>query len=396
VVSESRPAPAGTVAAVFDRKNRFLAAGLYDPDGPIRVRIFVHGKPGRVGADLFRSRLADALTLREGIASPSTTGLRLLHGENDRMPGVVVDQYGDTLVVKIYTSAWLPHLRSLVPALEQSQKPRRILLLGSRKVLGSGGGTAGGTAAFVSGPTAHDVRHGTILVGPPLDGPLPFLESGLHFEAHPVEGHKTGFYLDQRENRRKLEREVRGDRVLNVFAHTGAFSVHAARGGAREVVSLDISAPALAQAERHFALNRNDPAVQSCAHRTLEGDAFARMKELVQAGERFETVIVDPPSFARAAAHRDRALDAYARLTSLAVALLEPGGLLVQASCSSRVDSEDFFARIHLAARDAGVELTQVVRTGHPADHPIGFSEGSYLKCLWARVQPGTPRRDSR
>jgi len=389
------------VAVVFDRKNRFLAAGLYDPEGPIRVRLFVHGKPGRVGADLFRDRIANALALREGIATPSTTGLRLLHGENDRMPGVVVDRYGDTLVVKIYTAAWLPHLPALVPALEHALQPRRIVLLGSRKVREPGSSAGGGSTPTEAGTPAHGLRNGVgldgmTLVGPPLDGPLPFLESGLHFEADPVKGHKTGFYLDQRENRRRLEREVRGGRVLNVFAHSGAFSVYAARGGAREVVSLDISAPALVQAERHFSLNRDDPDVRSCTHRTLEGDAFGRMKELAQAGERFATVIVDPPSFAQAAAHRDRALDAYARLTVLAVALLEPGGLLVQASCSSRVGSEDLFARIHMAARDAGAELDSVVRTGHPPDHPIGFSEGSYLKCLWARVRPGTPRRGSR
>ena len=274
------------------------------------------------------------------------------------------------------------------PGQSREPSPRRIILLASRKVLVRGTESSDGTVQVEGDPPPHAVRNGTVLAGPPLDGPLPFLESGLHFEAHPVEGHKTGFYLDQRENRRRLEHEVSGGRVLNVFAHTGAFSVYAARGGAREVVSLDISAPALTQAKRHFALNREDSAVRSCAHRTLEGDAFATMKELVRARERFQTVIVDPPSFARAAAHRERALDAYARLTTLAVALLEPGGLLVQASCSSRVESEEFFARTQAAAQGAGAGLEQVVRTGQPADHPIGFSEGSYLKCLWARVRP--------
>ncbi len=385
VRSQSRDAAAGTTAVVFDRKDRFLAAGLLDPEGPIRVRLLVHGRPARIGPELFRARWAAALERRAGILDERTTGARLLHGENDGVPGVVADRYGDSLVLKIYTTAWLPHLQALLDALPDASPdpvaPERVVLLGSGKVLDAEG-------AFRGAPA---LRQGLVLRGAPMEGPLPFLESGLRFEAHPVEGHKTGFYLDQRENRRRLEREATGGRVLNVFAHTGAFSLYAARGGAGEVTSVDVSGPALAQADRHFALNGDDPRIARCRHRTLEGDAFAWMERLGRNGERFAAVVIDPPSFAKAATHVGRALESYARLTRLALPLLEPGGLLVQASCSSRIGDEAFFSRVLAAARDGGGEVREIARTGHPPDHPIGFPEGAYLKCLWARVRSSEP-----
>jgi 23S rRNA (cytosine1962-C5)-methyltransferase len=233
--------------------------------------------------------------------------------------------------------------------------------------------------------------HGDILWGDPLTGGVPFLETGFHFEAFPVEGHKTGFYLDQRENRRKLEAEVGGGRLLNVFGHTGAFSLYAVRGGAREVITVDTSAPALRQAERHFARNREVRGVADCLQKTLRGDAFEVMRELARAGERYDTVVVDPPSFTRSWGQRERAIESYSRLARLAVRLLRPGGLLVHASCSARVEAEAFFEAMHAGAQAEGVHLEETARTGHPPDHPVGFPEGAYLKCLWARVRTKQP-----
>jgi 23S rRNA (cytosine1962-C5)-methyltransferase len=149
---------------------------------------------------------------------------------------------------------------------------------------------------------------------------------------------------------------------------------------------VDQAAPALAQARRHFDLNGTDPSIASCRHRTVQGDAFEVMGDRARAGEHFDIVVVDPPSFARAARHRPRALRAYGKLTSLAVRLVRPGGLLVQASCSSRIGREEFFEEVLSAARAQGRPLREVERTGHPPDHPVSFPEGEYLKCLWARV----------
>ncbi len=372
---------AGDPAVVFDRKNRFMAAGLWDPEGPIRVRILAHGRPEPIGPELFARRIEAALERRPRLAAdPGTTGFRLFHGEGDGLPGLVADMYGDRIVVKLYSVAWVPHLSGLASALEHTVGPRGILLLSARSVQASG--------FSISALREPTLLSGTLPEAPPgaTRGTLPFLEHGLHFEAHPLKGHKTGFYLDQRDNRARLEGRVTGARVLNVFSYTGGFSVAAARGGAAEVTSLDVSAPALAQARRHFELNLRDRAVAAAKHETLAGDAFATLQSLARDRRRFDVVVVDPPSFAKEARQTEGALAQYGRLTGLALALLGPGGLLVQASCSSRVPAEDFFQRVHQAARDAGRSLDEEARTGHPEDHPARWPEGAYLKALWARA----------
>ena len=374
IESLSRDPAAGDVAVVFDRKKRFLAAGLFDPESPIRTRVLVHDAPDEIGPDLFRRRIASALALRSDVASADTTGFRVVSGGNDGMAGLVADLYDRTLVLEIFSVAWLPWLRHLVPAFQELLAPERVLLLAARRVRAS--------------PLCPDaVTTGAVLHGAAPEAGVPFLETGLRFEAHPFLGHKTGFYLDQRENRRTLASHTAGLRVLNVFSYTGGFSVHAARGGAREVVSVDQAAPALKQARRHFDLNRGEDAVAACRHRTVEGDAFQTMTDLAAKRERFDVVVVDPPSFATAARHRERALGAYRKLTTLALPLLRSGGLLVQASCSSRVGRDEFFAAVHGAAAGAGRPLHEVDRTGHPADHPVTFPEADYLKCLWARTE---------
>ena len=175
--------------------------------------------------------------------------------------------------------------------------------------------------------------------------------------------------------------------MLNVFAYTGAFSVYAARGGAREVVSVDISKPAMEAARRNFAHNRQHPAVAACRHETLTGDAFAVLRQFADAGQRFDMVIIDPPAFAKRKAEAAQALAAYKRLTRLGLNVLKPGGIFVQASCSSRVGAEAFFEAVHRAAREAGRHLREIERTGHALDHPIGFKERAYLKCLFAVSQ---------
>jgi 23S rRNA (cytosine1962-C5)-methyltransferase len=365
-------ARAGDIAVVFDAKNRFLAAGLYDPESPIRVRVLVHGAPDEIGQAFFQRRIADALGHRRDVASEQTTAFRVLNGGSDGMAGLVADLYDRTLVLELFSAAWLPHLEDVVAAFEELLAPERVLLLAAKRV-------ASGDAY------PPELRDGAVLRGEAAGG-IPFLENGLRFEAHPFEGHKTGFYLDQRDNRRRLGGQTAGARVLNVFAYTGAFSVYAARGGAREVVSVDVAAPALAQAERHFELNADDPAVSACRHRTVKGDAFGVMAAMADEGAAFDCVVVDPPSFARAARHRQGALRAYRSLTRLAVPLLRPGGLLVQASCSSRIGREDFYAAVAEEVRASGHALTAVEDTGHPSDHPIGFREAEYLKCLWGRV----------
>jgi 23S rRNA (cytosine1962-C5)-methyltransferase len=230
----------------------------------------------------------------------------------------------------------------------------------------------------------YGLGDGLILSGPELDGPILFRENGLCFEADPVRGQKTGFFLDQRDNRARVEELGDGASVLNGFAYTGGFSVYAARGGARSVVSLDKSAPALDAATRNLVHNRDVPAVAAVSHEIQAGDAFELLARMGEEGRRFDLVIVDPPAFAQSQTQVRQALGAYERLTQLSLGVLGPGGVLVQASCSRPVDAAAFFAAVNGAAVRAGRPLREIERTGHALDHPVTFKEGAYLKCLFA------------
>ena len=217
-----------------------------------------------------------------------------------------------------------------------------------------------------------------------MDGPVHFTENGLRFTADVIHGQKTGFFLDQRENRARAERLARGKTVLNLFAYSGGFSLYAARGGARSVASLDGSQPALAAAAQHFKLN---PRLAHTPHELLRGDAFDILKKLRRDGRLFDMVIIDPPAFAKQQSETERALAAYRRLVRLGLGVLPPGGTLVMASCSSRVAADDFFQLVHETAREERRPLREIERTTHPIDHPVRFPEGAYLKCLFATAR---------
>lgn len=367
---QNRDGRAGDLAILFDRKNRFLAVGLYDPDSPLRVRVLHHGRPATIDAAWWLSQLRRAAALRHSLAAAPTTGYRLVHGENDGFPGLVIDRYADTYVLKLYTAAWLPHLDGVLAGLTAVVHPQRLILRLSRAIQ----------------PTLapYGLCDGLVVSGPPPDGPIPFQENGLHFAADVVAGQKTGFFFDQRENRAQVEQLAGGAAVLNAFAYSGGFSLYAARGRARQVISLDLSRPALAAAAANFARNQAQPAVAACQHELVAGDAFVEMGRLAADGRQFDMVIIDPPTFAKQQAEVARATAAYARLTRLGLALLRPGAVLVQASCTSRVTAETFFRLVHETAREEGRPLREIARTGHPLDHPIRFPEAAYLKCLFA------------
>ncbi len=250
ITEQSHAGSPGDLAVLFDDRRRFLAVGLYDPTSPIRVRILQSRQPAPINADWFKTRLETALRLRSPLietpAERATTGYRLVHGENDGLPGLVIDRYTGTLVLKLYTPAWIPHLKEFCPALAQVCPAERLILRLSRSLVKQ--------TEFLSGLT-----DGQVLSGAPMADPLVFQENGLFFEADPILGQKTGFFLDQRENRARVELLAKDRSILNVFAYTGGFSVYAARGGARQVVSVDISAPAMQTAIRNMALNRHIP-----------------------------------------------------------------------------------------------------------------------------------------
>ncbi|HEX9780443.1 MAG TPA: class I SAM-dependent methyltransferase [bacterium] len=368
---QSHAGAPGDLAAIYDGRNRFLAVGLYDPASSIRVRVLQTGRPVPIARPWFVRRLQDAARVRLPLSACRTTGYRLAHGENDGLPGVVVDRYDDILVVKLYTNAWIPHLAALREALRSVHDPAWMVLRFGRSI------------------QAEAERRYGLWDGVTLDGRVPggqpeFREYGLHFEVDPVHGQKTGFFLDQRENRAKLGTFCAARTVLDAFAYTGACSVYAARGGAREVTSLDVSRPALAVAQRNMMRNRGHPAIAAAGHQVIAADAFEALRHLRRAGRRFDIVVLDPPSFAKTEDEVPRALKAYARLVRLGLGVLQTGGTLMAASCSSHVSSAAFFLTVRQAAAGAKRPLWELERTGHPLDHPVTFPEGAYLKCLFA------------
>lgn len=373
---QSLDGQAGDLAVIFDRKGRFLAVGLLDPESTVRVRILQRGKSAPIDSSWFAQRIRAAAAVRAPLVAQTTgwetTGYRLVHGENDGLPGLVVDRYDRTLVLKIYTPAWLPHLDEVLKALAAVQPSERVVLRLGR-----------GCAERAQAQWA--LEDGAVLAGAPLEGAVLFRENGLEFEADVVHGQKTGFFFDQRDNRARVQKLAKGKSVLNLFAYTGGFSVYAGRGGARSVLSIDSSAPALEAAARNWQRNRALYA-PSARHEVLATDAFDQLERMARGGRRFGLVIVDPPAFAQEQSQVKQALRAYERLAMMSIAVVAPGGTLVMASCSSRVDAETFFGTVLRAAEKAGRPLRELERTGHALDHPIGFREGAYLKCLFARV----------
>jgi 23S rRNA (cytosine1962-C5)-methyltransferase len=337
------------------------------------VRILQSREPADINAEWFRNKLVSATRLRASLEGQDTTGYRLVHGENDGLPGLVLDRYADSLVLKLYTPAWIPQLKEFCEALAQVSPASHLILRLSN-------------ALQKQVELLHGLKDGMTLSIQAPPSLILFRENGLVFESDPVHGQKTGFFLDQRDNRAQVEKLSRDGSVLNMFAYTGGFSVYAARGGAKQIVSVDISAPAIEAALRNMGYNRDIPAVAAVSHETITEDAFEVLERMGSQKRLFDMVILDPPMFAQNEKQTAGALAAYRKLTRLGLGVLRQGGTLVQASCSSRVSADEFFAAVHQSAKEARRELTEIRRTGHALDHPIGFAEGAYLKCLFATV----------
>jgi 23S rRNA (cytosine1962-C5)-methyltransferase len=377
VLEQNRPGHVGELAVIYDRKDRFLAVGLFDPDSPIRVRVLHAGKPQNIDSNWWRKRLEYALQRRQGLFDEQTDGFRWIHGESDGWPALVLDQYASTLVLKLYSAIWLMRLQELSSLLRDRLVPQRLVLRLSRNLIDATKGES-------------SVNDGQILQGNALARPVQFLESGLRFEADVLRGQKTGFFLDQRENRGEVQKLSAGRRVLNAFSFSGAFSVYAASGGASAATDLDISAHALATAKQNFALNRESATITACTHELIQADAF---DWLAQNSERkFGMVILDPPSLAKRESERAGAIRAYTRLTSAGINHLVPGGILLACSCSAHVSQAEFFGAVRQAATKSHRRFEELQTTEHPPDHPAGFEEAKYLKAIYLRFQHGASR----
>ena len=364
---QNRPGTVGELAIIYDRKDRFLGMGLFDPEGPIRVRMLHAGKPQPVDRTWWQQHLATALDRRRHLFDAQTNGYRLCNGESDGWPGLVLDRYDSTLVLKIYTTVWLSRLNEIVELLAAQVPHERLILRLSRNIQ----------------EKALPFTEGQILRGPAPVEPVVFLESGIRFEVDPVRGQKTGFYLDQRENRRIVESLSNGRRVLNAFSFSGGFSLYAARGGAVSVTDLDISPHALASSDRNFTLNLDNPAIRRCRHESVKTDVFDWLASPVASPQSFDLIILDPPSLARRESEREQAIRAYSRLVHSAIKLLAPKGLLVACSCSAHVSTPEFLEAVRNAGAQSGRAFTELQTTGHAADHPATFPEANYLQAIY-------------
>ncbi len=373
ILRQSHLGNAGDLAVIYDReKNNFLAVGLYDPLSPIRIKVLQALEPLRIDRAFFAEKLKAAQAKREALIGEGTTGYRLVYGESDGFPALIIDRYGETLALKLYTSAWLPHLQALLGAMEDAIVFESLVLRLSRAL----------QSDRLNIAKLYGLHDGQQLIGDGADKPVQFVENGLLFQADVRKGHKTGFFFDQRDSRQKARELAQGRRVLDVFSYTGGFSVYALAGGARTITALDVSEPALETLSLNVEKNGFDPKLID----VMAGDAFASLMELIQARRKFNMVIVDPPAFANSRASMRNAVMAYRRLVEMALRLLANDGILVMASCSSRINAEMFFQLVERSALVAGFKLEVIEKTGHGLDHPVGFPEAAYLKALFARV----------
>ena len=347
LVPPKRPPPPGAVVDLHDERDAFLARGFFDPDGPIALRILTRtGEP--IGPALLAARAAAAAALRVAILPRlDTDAVRLLHGEGDLLPGLVLDAYAGVGVVRFdghgARAFYRPHVEAIADALH----------------------------GFRLGPI--HLRGEETLRGP-LPDEIVIREGAARYEVDVVRGQKTGFFLDQRENRALVAAHAAGASVLNLYGYTGGFSIAAALAGAREVTTVDSARPALDAARRNLKRNGLDE-----GHHLVAADC----REFLEAARRsWDIVVCDPPSFAPSAKALPAALAAYRELNRAAASVVAPGGLLATASCSSHVTPAAFQAVVAEALALAGVPARIIAVRGAGPDHPVppGFPEGRYLK----------------
>lgn len=355
---------AAGVADVFDWEKHWIARGLFSPKSQIRVRLLTRQKE-EIDGDFFFRRISEALAIRKSILSGVTNAYRIINGEGDFLPGLIVDRYNEFIVCQFFTAGMDYFKPFIVESLSSLLAATGIFEKSEGRVRNE-----------------EDIEPSVgVLAGEPPPELIAIEENGFKFVIDLRRGQKTGFFLDQRDNRVFLSTIARDKKILNCFSYSGAFSVYALGGGAKEVVSLDSSRPALELAERNLALN----GFEFGGSELLKGDAFTYLKEC---GSAFDIIVLDPPSLARKRGDVDGATGGYKFLNLHALRHVRPGGLLLTFSCSQHLSIDLFQKVVFGAAVDAGRKVTLLKRLGHPIDHPVSLHhpEGEYLKGLVLRV----------
>jgi 23S rRNA (cytosine1962-C5)-methyltransferase len=366
---DGRARPGDTVDVV-SYEGRPLGRAAWSPASQIRARMWSFTAEETIDHAFFKRRVAASVARRAVLPElAGQQGLRLIHAESDGLPGVIADRYGDTVVVQLTTAGADKWRAAIADSLQRATGCARIYERSDVEVRSLEG------LEPVTG----------WLLGGAADDALVIEENGVRMAIDILAGHKTGFYLDQRENRRRVAELAHGRRVLNCFCYTAGFSLQALAGGAREVVSMDSSGPALATAQRNLVLNPQLDPSRALWH---EADVFNELRTLRSSGDLYDLVILDPPKFAHTAAHAERASRAYKDINLSAMRLLSPGGMLMTYSCSGGVSSDLFQKIVAGAALDAGRTARIVQRLQGASDHPVdlAFPEGEYLKGLLLQV----------
>ena len=363
---------AGGLADVKSATGQFVARGYYNPRTDIAIRILTRNPEEAIDLEFLRHRIRRAVELRRVFDPAITNAYRLIHSEGDGLPGVVVDLFGDILVVQIQT-AGMEQLRSqLIDALVQETQASGILLRNDSSARRREG---------------LEVEEPVVVAGE-VPSQVTIRENGVQFIVDPWQGQKTGFFLDQRDKREALRKYVPGKRILNCFSYTGGFSVYAALTSPEtQVTSVDISAPAMNVARQHFALNSLNPE----QYEFITADVFDYLEEAQRNGALFDIVVLDPPAFAKTKEARTQALKAYRRLNTLGMQVLQPGGILLTCSCSGVIGMDDLLGVLSQSAQrqHQGVQLLETYT--HGVDHPtnLAMPETVYLKAVFCRILPG-------
>jgi 23S rRNA (cytosine1962-C5)-methyltransferase len=369
VADRNPDAGRGSIVDVHNDAGRFIARGTCNPGAEIVVRILTRQAEVPIDSAFLRARIDRAVSLRRN--NPllqSSNAMRLVHGESDGLPGLIVDDYAGWIVFQLHTAGMEALRESIVAALLDIVGPRGLYErsdVGTRR--------AEGLMDRPTGPIAGDEP-------PEL---IEFHEGSAQLLVDVRRGQKTGFFLDQRDNRLLLGRLTEGRSVLNCFAFSGGFSAHAMRGGATSTLDVDIARRALSLGRKNVTANGDAPA------RSIAADGFAFLDNLAESGvTRFGAVVVDPPSLVRKSRDVQSAMGVYTKLNRNALRLVESGGYLLASSCSTRISDEDFFQIIRRAASGARVHTRIVARTHHAADHPVdpAFPEGRYLTSVLVQV----------
>lgn len=357
-------AKTGDFAIIFDNKqNQFLAIGLVDAESIIRIKIITVHKRLDLNSEWIKERLEIALQKRSSLFQ-ITNAFRLCYGESDLMPGLIIDIFDHVAVIKLYSNIWFQFIEEIKQAIISLWHVDSVVLRFARITLNEG--------------KHHGYEDGSVIFGTLKQPEILIEENGVKFSINPILGHKTGFFLDHRQNRINIGKLSKLKKVLDVFSYAGGFSMHALVGGANEVVSLDISKHAIDAANKNAEIN-----AVTTTHKTVCNDAFKQLEQYIQEGEKFDIIIIDPPSMAKSKTEIEQATKKYNSLASFGSRLLNEGGTLLLASCSSKISKEAFLLANQTGFQISNHQLVLQDFIGHDVDHPDNFGEMSYLKAAY-------------